>query len=516
MKTSGKNQRSNCDQAPAANAQGPLSALLHYGRRAAHTGIHKMYMLFRDERGSLVPAVAGGLIVLTGAAGLTIDGARMFYVKDVLQKSLDSAGLAAGHAMQIDDMENDAHEFFDANISSVDNLASSHNMTITISDDNELITLNASATIGATFMSLFGFTDITVSASTEISRETRGMELVLVMDNTGSMASGGKIDTMKEAATNLIEVVYGDDETNTNLWVGVVPYITHVNVGNTHSGWLSSAGQTLVDTGFPDTQWAGCVAARADGLDETDDPPATAPFEPYYWQDTDYYTTNWKGKKTYKDNNWIDDDDGDAITINEVNNRNSALGPNKGCGEKITPLVAEKTKITDAIDDMAPWSFGGTATPMGLVWGWRVLSPRWRGLWTGSQPELPMAHDAPFMDKVIVVLTDGKNEFISADSALGGSDYTSYGRISDMGHASIYDARDDLDDRFDRVCTNIKNDDIIIYSITFGTSPDTDTRTAFENCATNTSFYFHAPTAASLEDAFETIGRQLSNLRLSK
>ncbi len=481
---------------------------------------HLIHHLWKDERGSLVPAVAGSMLVLTGAAGLSIDGARMFYVKDVLQKSLDSAGLAAGHAMEVDTMESDAREFFDANIGAVANLAASTDMNIDISDDNELITLTAEATVDATFMSLFGFGEITVSASTEISRETRGMELVLVMDNTGSMRHSGKIDTMKEAATNLINTVYGDEETNTNLWVGVVPYITHVNVGSAHDSWLTADGQTLVDSGFPDTEWMGCIAARDDGLDETDDPPAVQGFEPYYWQDTDYEgwyydpSAGWQWGQT--DNNWFDETDDDEITIVEENDRYDALSPNRGCGEQITPLVAEKTTVIDAIDDMAPWSFGGTATPMGLAWGWRVVSPRWRGLWAGSDPALPMDHDTPFMDKVIVVLTDGKNEFIEPYLIPGGSDYTAYGRIADMGHGSIDDARDDLDDRFDRICANIKQDGIIIYSITFGTTPDDDVKTAFENCATNPAFYFHAPTASSLETAFDTIGRQLSNLRLSK
>lgn len=485
----------------------------------------RLSQLARDERGSLLPAVAGSMLMLTGAAGLSIDGARMFYVKDVLQKSLDSAGLAAGHAMDVVNMENDAIEFFNANIASVGNLTDTTNMSITISEDNELITLDAEATVSATFMSLFGVTEVTVRASTEISRETRGMELVLVMDNTGSMARSGKITTMKEAATNLVHTVYGDDETNTNLWVGVVPYITQVNVGSAHYDWLSADGQTLVDTGFPGTEWMGCLAAREDGEDETDSPPSIAPFEPYYWADSDWegWRVNqyWSWEYGFWDNDWIDQDNDNEPTIVEVNNFYSALGPNKGCGEQVTPLVAEKTTVLNAIDAMEPWSFGGTATPLGLAWGWRVISPEWRGLWNGSPSHLPMDHEAPFMDKVIVVLTDGQNYFIDRDywpdeDFPGISDYTAYGRITDMGHTSTGDARDDLDDRFGRICSNIKADDIIIYSITFGSTPDSDTQTAFRNCATNTDFYFHAPTAASLEDAFETIGRQLSNLRLSK
>lgn len=475
---------------------------------------------FRDNtEGSLLPMVAGSVFVLTTATGLTIDGSRAFYVKDVLQKSLDAAGLAAGHAMDVDTMEADAIEFFNANIAAAGSIPTSSNMTITISDDNELITLSATAEVSATFMSLFGYDTISVAASTEISRETRGMELVLVMDNTGSMASNNKIGTMKEAAANLVNVVYGDEEVNTNLWVGVVPYITHVNVGSANYNWLSEAGKAKVDADFAPTQWQGCLEARADGEDQTDTPPNLIPFEPYYWEDTDYTTMKYSWRQGWYevelDNPWIDDATGDR-TINEVNNRNSALGPNRGCGAQITPLVAEKTTVLNAIDEMQPWSFGGTAANLGLVWGWRAISPNWRGFWAGSPAELPLDHDTPFMDKVVVMLTDGVNQFISNESALGGSDYTAYGRVQEFGFNNIYDARDELDTRFDTTCRNIKQDGIIIYTITFGSTPDTATQNAYAACASNPSFYFHAPTAGSLQDAFETIGRQLSNLRLSK
>ena len=473
--------------------------------------------IIRDESGSLLPMVAGSMLMLTGAAGMAIDGARMFYVKDVLQKSLDSAGLAAGHAMTVSDMENDAREFFNANVGSIDGVVTTSNMTVDISPDNELITLTANATVEATFMRLFGYESITVSASTEVSRETRGMELVLVMDNTGSMRTNDKIGTMKQAATDLINVVFGDDETNTNLWAGVVPYITHVNVGNANYNWLSATGKDRVDNEYYDTEWKGCLRARADGEDETDTPPSEIPFEPFYWADTDpYQKYSWyKGWYwVYKDNNWINDDTGE-ITINEVN-ASSALGPNRGCASEITPLVAEKSKILAAIDVMQPWSFGGTAANYGLVWGWRVISPRWQGMWAGSPPGLPLAHDTPYMDKVIVMLTDGVNELISQDDELGGSDYTAFGRLDEFGYASISAARDEFDDRFDRICQNIKQDGIIVYTITFGSTPDSDTQSAYRTCATNPAFYFHAPTADSLSDAFNEIGRQLSNLRLSR
>jgi len=464
----------------------------------------------RNERGSLLPAVAASLMMLTGATGVAIDGARMFYVKDVLQKSLDSAGLAAGHAMEAATMEADAAEFFAANIASVEPWLTTSDMVAQISPDNKTITLTGTASISASFTSLFGYDEITLSAATEISRETRGMELAIVMDTTGSMYWDGKMAAAKDAATLLIDTVYGDADTSANLWVGVVPYVAHVNVGSQHEDWLSAAGKAKIDNGdFLPTAWKGCVFARDGGADLTDAIPADAAIEPWYWDDEGNYPSY------YRANNWIDDDGNRSVY--EANSRSSAKGPNRGCAQEILPLVASKATVQAAIDEMAPWSFGGTASPVGLVWGWRVLSEKWQGLWGGDTPATsPLANDEPFMDKVLIVLTDGKNEFISRNSVLGGSDYTAYGTIDQWGFNSIYEARDELDDRFATICQNIKNDDIIIYGITFGSSPDSATRAAFEACATNPAFYFHAPSNGELQDVFDTIGRQLSNLRLSQ
>ncbi len=74
--------------------------------------------------------------------------------------------------------------------------------------------------------------------------------------------------------------------------------------------------------------------------------------------------------------------------------QNDGTGPNLGCGPAITPLIASKTNVLAAIDEMLPWHRGGTMANLGLAWGWRVLSPSWRGLWGGATPaDLPKTTD---------------------------------------------------------------------------------------------------------------------------
>ena len=63
------------------------------------------------------------------------------------------------------------------------------------------------------------------------------MELALVLDNTGSMW-GSPFDTMKAAAHELVNIIYGEAETHPNLYVAVVPYVATVNIGSARTSWL--------------------------------------------------------------------------------------------------------------------------------------------------------------------------------------------------------------------------------------------------------------------------------------
>ena len=168
---------------------------------------------------------------------------------------------------------------------------------------------------------------------------------------------------------------------------------------------------------------------------------------------------------------------------------------------------------------MAAWHRGGTTSNLGLVWGWRTLSPRWRGVWPGSV--WPVDYGDDTVSKVAIVLSDGQNQFFDYDSDDGYvSDYTGYGRIGDTfmpGATEEDDGLDTLDGKFSRVCEQMKSQGITIYTITFGSGASSGRiRDLFRDCASDPGNYFHAPDNDDLAPAFRTIGQELANLRIVK
>lgn len=461
------------------------------------------FKFFESQDGGTLPLAAMVMLSLVGFTGLALDGARVIYAKDVLQRSLDAGGLAAGHALELGDLETDGRDFFNANLAAGGSVLENPTLSIVTSDDDRIITLQATAQVEPTFMSVFGVGTVNISAQTEVTRETRGMELALVMDNTGSM-SGSKITAMKNAAQGMIDSLYGGELVIPNLWVSLVPYTATVNVGPDRVSWLNSAGQDRISEGdFRSETWKGCVMARSLIGDRNDAPPADDLFSIFFWEDS-------------VDNDWIRSD-GSLDVDSRQSAGNNGRGPNLGCGPAITSLTDSKATVTAAITEMQAWGRGGTTSNLGLVWGWRTLSPRWQGLWGGATPaEMPLAYDDPLIDKVIVVLTDGNNQFYDHNGGgPEGSDFTAYDRLHLFGYPTLSAGRDELNSRFATLCEDIKATGIQIFAITFGSGAN-GARSLYETCASNPGFYFHAPTNAELDNVFDTIGRQLSNLRLSQ
>ncbi|MEZ5931558.1 MAG: TadE/TadG family type IV pilus assembly protein [Alphaproteobacteria bacterium] len=527
-------------------------SILRYGARSA---------IMRDQRGIVAIIVGLAVIPMFAAIGLAIDGARGYMLQSKLSYAIDSAGLAGGRAFDSDQREDDIQMFFDANFPPgyMDATIQGGKPRVVFDDEANTITIEATATIPTRLMSVVGIPTMSVSARAVIQRQLPGMELVLVMDNTGSMRSDGKIGAMKDAATALINILYGERETVDNFWVGLVPYAATVNIGNHRISWMDGFNPNS----FQPSSWKGCVEARSYPNDSNDARPQVEKWQPFLWPTTFEHFPNphhaagagsydeddpatW-GEYLNGDNDW--DPDGTQEELKEDNNdQNDGTGPNLGCGPAITSLTASKTTVLDAIDEMQPWHRGGTMSNLGLAWGWRVISPNYQNRWKGDTPnDLPKDYDAPNSTKAVILLTDGQNEWYDwpgktwrvggEDHYSGlpgsnsypnsydddfrddwpGADYTAYGRLSEgrLGTTSNSQARSTINTRMLELCTAMKDEGIIIYTITFRLN-STATQNLFRSCASRPGFYFNSPSNSDLQQVFVQIADELSNLRLAE
>lgn len=470
-----------------------------------HSAKRHMQKLFASEQGSAIPIVALAMTTIVGFAGVAIDMGRVQIVQSRLQNSIDAAGLAAGSVISTNDPATQVSKYFNANYPSGYMGSTIDTLTTVASEDNTKLNITASGTVPTSFMKLFGINEVAVSAHSEITRAQRGLELVLVIDVTGSMnwstGSGiSKLQAAKDASITLLDVLYGADETSDNLWVGLVPFSQAVNIGTSHVAWTQS--NTF---NWGPTSWYGCVDAReAGGRDVTDDPPSVALFPQYYWPCDG--NNAWYGTNSSRNNC----NTGSGMQYKTSLNT-TQRGPNLYCPQPITPLVAEKSTLETDINSMQ--AYGNTHIVLGAAWAWRMLSPGWRGLWGGQMDAngLPLDYNAPLMSKAVVLMTDGDNTI--SNGSRGAYWYLSAGKLGTT-YSSV--AEQELNDRTEEVCASMQANGIIIYTIALGTSFSTASRNMLSACASKPEFYFESPTTNELNTIFKKIGDSLANLRVSQ
>ncbi len=488
----------------------------------------------RDVRGNAVVTMSIAAIPVLAMAGVGIDYSRAYIVQQRLTHAIDAAALAVGTAQNKTEGEltQIAQSYFDANYPAAE-LGVPGNLNVTFGNDT--VGIAATANVDTTLMGLVGTHNVTVSADTEVTRKITGVELVMVLDNTGSMSSNGKIDALKTAAKDLVEVLFGDSGTHQYLKVGLVPFAAAVNVGTEHenSGWIDKTGLSSVhgynfkwtnsiENRFDlygqltNKSWNGCVEARPMPLDIEDTAPDSSDGDTLW---VPYFAPDEPDKDEYY-NSYLDDKAKSGWSnqkrqekLKKYKNKSvSSDGPHYNCKTKpITPMTSTKATVIDAINAMN--ATGTTNIPFGLSWGWRVLSP-------GVPFTEGVAYDNTQFRKVLILLTDGQNVIGSADNH-NESRYGAYGFVKDerLGTSSSSEAQAMLDSRTADVCNNIKNASadrpILVYTITFQLD-DGDTKDLMRNCATDPEKYFDSVSNAVLKQHFEAIAGELSELRISK
>ncbi len=197
-----------------------------------------------DRRGAAAVLLALAIVPVFASVGLAVDSSLGYLLKSRMSKALDTAGLAAGRLALNTNAEEVARQYFDANFDASGGSVELTSFTFELAADRKFVTLTAEAIAPTVFMRVFGRDTMTVTSRTVIRRETTGMELALVLDNTGSMW-GTAFDGMQQAAFDLVDILYGDETEVDNLWISLVPYTATVNIGNGRTGWLAGGDRAI-------------------------------------------------------------------------------------------------------------------------------------------------------------------------------------------------------------------------------------------------------------------------------
>jgi len=468
--------------------------------------IHISILRYALNRAGVIAVTFGFLIpIIISSVGVSVDMSQAYLVKARLGNALDAAALAGASSGSDDEtkIQEIVDAFMDANYPE-------NRIGDVISVDADLngdeLTVTATARLNTSFMKIFGYTKIDVDAVTIVQREVRGLEVVMVLDNTGSMNTNDNIATLRTATQNFIQILFESVSDPEYVRVGLVPYASSVNVGPYGLGFDTDDNlyaDAFVEPPVADVyadyyngmnpytennygidesdleydrsekgQWHGCVLAEDYSLDVEDH---EGPWE--------MYRHDYNGNDYYKNNDYYDGSLGDGY--------NAAYGPNIYCPQQpIVPLTSDEDFLDTAALNMS--ASGATLGNLGMVWGWRVVSPE-APFTEGSE------YDDAEWDKVALIMTDGINTMSNVYSAYGLSNEHN----TDAG---------DLDDRLAEVCEAMKAENILIYAVTFDDGVDADTKDLFRNCATTPGNYKDAPDQDELINVFEQIARELSNL----
>ncbi|HRQ60476.1 MAG TPA: pilus assembly protein TadG-related protein [Alphaproteobacteria bacterium] len=493
-------------------------------------------------------AIAGPVVI--GSAGMALDMSQAYLVRERLSHALDAAALAAAALASTDEQAAYAklQAFMNANYPP-EKLGATYNLHMDV--DGDFVNVSANADYDTFFLWILGIEEITVYTETTVQKEVQGLEVVMVLDNTGSMAEDNNIQALKEAARNFINILFAATSNPNAIKIGMVPYSNAVRVGRygigqTPSGAQYNGGASFVTlpSGLSyttnhdhSTGWYGCVTEHkasgySAGATHVSNSygqlwrsgsnwsghgwnPGSSSNDPYDYDVLDEYQGPWDiymyGKVITNGNSCS----GSGYSSSRCSNCSGSSGncqsnycycrystPNNGCPyANVVPLTSDQAYLLSQVDpdngaepdDMEP--HGNTLGNIGMAWGARVLSPE--PPFTEAEP-----WDNHIWRKAIVMMTDGVNTDDSTYSAYWFSNKNQMNTTK-------------FNNRFLETCEALKEKGVIVYTVTFGNGVGS-AKSYYEDCATSASKYFDAPTQGELVRAFEQIANELSNLRITE
>lgn len=429
----------------------------------------------KADRGSVMITFALALVPMVALIGASVDYSRASAIRTAMQAAVDSTALAisSAAATQTDtQLQNSAQTFFNALFTRTDisNIAVT---TVYTTTGGSQLQITSTGQMPTSFMGIMGFKTIKITASSTSTWGNTRLRVALVLDNTGSMSSAGKLTALKTATKNLLAQLKTAAVKDGDVYVSIIPFSKDISVDpvtnytqswidwtdwnvdngscsknnqNTKSGCLNKNGTW---TPNDHSTWNGCITDRGN---------SNAP-------SSDNYDTNV------------------APTVNGVAASQFPAEQFASCTQPVMGLNYNWTTMNTLVDGMV--AVGNTNQGIGLAWGWLSLD--------GGGPFTVPAMDKNYTySKVIILLTDGLNT-----------------------ENRWYTSQNSIDNREKTTCANIKAAGITLYTVQVNTGND-PTSTLLKNCASGTENFHILTSANDIITTFAQIGETLSKLRIAR
>ena len=533
----------------------------------AWKNIRRKLSAFRvAQAGNVAITFAFAALPIVGFVGAAVDYSRANSVKAAMQTALDSTALMLSKEAASDTEEQlkaNATKYFKALFTRQE--AKDVDVKVTYgTTGGSNIKVEATAALDAAFVRVLGYDTFHLGASSTAKWGITRLRVALVLDNTGSMDSSGKMTALKTATKNLIDQLHGAVTTTGDVYVSIIPFAKDVNLGNSNFAanwiyWGTVTGTPAQDPTMADnTSWdankgtcsSGGWNKRTDCFANvgtcsvsgyTDQNSCTSSgmcsaggyttqsnctshgvcSNPSYtkksscqshggtwtintwtsyngiwtvtgtWTPKTHNATNWNGCVMDR-GNWDDPDtvynfDTNASPPDPVTPRWSSLYAadfsSSACPKAVKGLTDEWDNMKTLVDSMTP--NGNTNQAIGLQVGWMSL--------VGGGPFTVPAMDPDFKyQQVIILLTDGLNT-----------------------QDRWYNTDTDIDARQQLTCDKLRTAKVDVYTIQVNTGGD-PTSTLLQNCASDSAKFYLLTTADQITATFETIGTNLTKLRVAQ
>ncbi len=446
-----------------------------------------------DDKGNVAVIFTLTMIPIIAFVGAAIDFSQANSVKASMQNALDSTALmlakyAPTHTAS--EIQEEASKYFKALFTG----GTAKNVSIDASYSTEAgskVVVNGSVQVPTTFMEVLGYNNITVTGSSTTTWGSTRLRVALVLDNTGSMADNGKMTALKTATKNLLSQLQSAASSPGDVYVSIIPFSKDVNVGseNYNATWIDwSDWEDENGTWQNTTSCSSGYGHSRRGRSHCSNNYTWVPNNHNTWSGcvTDRGGPNAPGSTAGYDQKVDAPDPNNADTQFPAEQYDS-------CPVEMMGQNYNWTAMKSLVESMQP--NGGTNQPIGLVWGWQSL--------VGGGPLTAPTIDTNYQyQKIIILLSDGLN---TQDRWYGNGSNTSTAvdnRMYQTGNGS-------------GTCANIKAAGITIYTIQVNTGGD-PTSTLLQNCASTPDKFYLLTSANSIVGAFNSIGTELTKLRVAK